>query len=79
VHDHQLKHRELEKDISALEAEERKYASQLPMVKKNEEYQALLHEISSTKAKRSERETDFSCGWKRKRGCRVRAPTSNAR
>lgn len=59
VHEHQLKHRELEKDISALEAEERKYASQLPMVKKNEEYQALLHEISLTKTKRSERETDL--------------------
>jgi uncharacterized protein len=59
VHDHQLKHRELEKDISALEAEERKYASQLPMVKKNEEYQALLHQISLTKTKRSERETDL--------------------
>lgn len=59
VHDHQLKHRELEKDISALEVEERKYASQLPMVKKNEEYQALLHEISLTKTKRSERETDL--------------------
>jgi uncharacterized protein len=59
VHDHQLKHRELEKDISALETEERKYQSQLPMVKKNEEYQALLHEISVTKNKRSERETDL--------------------
>jgi predicted nucleic acid-binding Zn-ribbon protein len=59
LHDHQLKHRELEKDIAALEVEERKYQSQLPMVKKNEEYQALLHEISLTKSKRSERETDL--------------------
>lgn len=59
LHDHQLKHRELEKDITALETEERKYQSQLPMVKKNEEYQALLHQISLTKAKRSERETDL--------------------
>ena len=59
LHDHQLKHRELEKDISALEVEERKYASQLPMVKKNEEYTALLHEISDRKTKRSERETDL--------------------
>jgi len=59
LHDHQLKHRELEKDISALEIEERKYQSQLPLVKKNEEYQALLHEISVVKAKRSERETDL--------------------
>lgn len=59
LHDHQLKHRELEKDIAALEVEERKYQSQLPMVKKNEEYQALLHEISLAKAKRSERETDL--------------------
>lgn len=59
VHDHQVKHRELEKDISALETVERKYQSQLPLVKKNEEYQALLHEIAQTKAKRSERETDL--------------------
>lgn len=59
IHDHQLKHRELEKDISAIEAEERKYQGQLPLVKKNEEYQALLHEIAQAKAKRSERETDL--------------------
>ena len=59
VHAHQMKHRELEKDISALETEERKYQSQLPLVKKNEEYQALLHEIAQTKARRSERETDL--------------------
>lgn len=59
LHDHQLKHRELEKDIAALEVEERKFQSQLPMVKKNEEYQALLHEIALIKGKRSERETDL--------------------
>jgi uncharacterized protein len=59
MHDHQLRHRELEKDITALEAEERKYQGQLPLVKKNEEYQALLHEIAQAKTKRSERETDL--------------------
>jgi predicted nucleic acid-binding Zn-ribbon protein len=57
--DLQLKHRQVEKDIEALQQEERKFQSQLPMVKKNEEYTALLHEISDRKAKRSERETDL--------------------
>jgi len=57
--DPQLKHRQIEKDIDALQQEERKFQSQLPMVKKNEEYTALLHEISDRKTKRSERETDL--------------------
>ena len=55
----QLKHRQIEKDIEALQQEERKFQSQLPMVKKNEEYSALLHEIADRKGKRSERETDL--------------------
>src|SRR6188508_2162319 len=38
--DLQLKHRQIEKDIDALQQEERKFQSQLPMVKKNEEYTA---------------------------------------
>jgi len=59
VLDHQRNHREAEKDIGALEVEERKFAGQLPLVKKNEEYQALLHEIAGRKAKRSERETEL--------------------
>lgn len=57
--DLQLKRRQLEKDIEALVAEERKFQSQLPMVKKNEEYTALLHEISGAKGRRSDRETDL--------------------
>jgi predicted nucleic acid-binding Zn-ribbon protein len=57
--DLQLKHRQIEKDVEALQQEERKFQSQLPMVKKNEEYTALLHEISDRKAKRSARETDL--------------------
>ncbi len=55
----QLRHRQLEKDIEALLAEERKFQSQLPLVKKNEEYSALLHEITGRKAARSDRETDL--------------------
>lgn len=57
--DFQLKRRQIEKDIETLTAEERKYQSQLPLVKKNEEYTALLHEISGAKQKRSDRETDL--------------------
>ena len=55
----QIKRRQMEKDIEALIAEERKFQSQLPMVKKNEEYTALLHEIGGAKRKRSDRETDL--------------------
>jgi len=57
--DFQLKHRQIEKDIEALQQEERKFQGQLPMVKKNEEYTALLHEIADRKNKRSERETEL--------------------
>jgi len=57
--DLQLRHRQIEKDIDALQQEERKFQGQLPMVKKNEEYTALLHEITDRKTRRSERETDL--------------------
>ena len=53
----QLKRRQLEKDVEALVNEERRFQGQLPTVKKNEEYSALLHEIANTRAKRSEVET----------------------
>ena len=49
--------RQLEKDIEVATEQERKFQSQLPAVKKNEEYTALLHEISGAKARRSELET----------------------
>jgi predicted nucleic acid-binding Zn-ribbon protein len=59
VGDLQLRRRQIEKDIETLAAEERKFQSQLPMVKKNEEYTALLHEIAGAKGRRSDRETDL--------------------
>lgn len=59
IADVQKKRREIERDIETLTVDERKFSSQLPMVKKNEEYQALLHEIAATKKKRSDRETDL--------------------
>jgi predicted nucleic acid-binding Zn-ribbon protein len=49
--------RELEQQAEALGEQERKFLGQLPQVKKNEEYQALLHEIADRKNKRSELET----------------------
>ena len=55
--DAQKRRRELEKDIEALAVEERRFSSQLPAVKKNEEYQALLHEIEGVKKRRSDLET----------------------
>jgi hypothetical protein len=60
------RHAELQKQRKALEVEagalndqERKFQSQLPAVKKNEEYTALLHEIEATRQKRSALETDI--------------------
>jgi predicted nucleic acid-binding Zn-ribbon protein len=49
--------RQLEKDIEVAIVEERKFQSQLPAVKKNEEYTALLHEIAGAKSRRSDLET----------------------
>jgi len=57
--DYQIRRRQMEKDIEALAAEERRYQGQLPMVKKNEEYTALLHEIAAAREKRSDRETEL--------------------
>ena len=47
-----------ERDIETATNEERKFQGQLPSVKKNEEYTALLHEIAAAKAKRSQIETE---------------------
>jgi predicted nucleic acid-binding Zn-ribbon protein len=55
----QVKRRQMEKDIEALLVEERKYQGQLPLVKKNEEYSALLHEIAGVKQRSSARETEL--------------------
>jgi predicted nucleic acid-binding Zn-ribbon protein len=54
----QKRRRDRERDIEAASEQERKFQSQLPAVKKNEEYTALLHEISGAKSKRSELETE---------------------
>jgi predicted nucleic acid-binding Zn-ribbon protein len=53
----QVSRRQIEKDIEVLVEQERKFQSQLPAVKKNEEYTALLHEIAATRQKRSDQET----------------------
>ena len=53
----QMKRRETEREIESLTTQERKFQSQLPAVKKNEEYTALLHEIEGVKRKRSDLET----------------------
>ena len=57
--EYQVRRRQMEKDIDALVGEERKFQGQLPLVKKNEEYTALLHEIAGAKQKRSDRETEL--------------------
>jgi len=54
----QLKRREIEREIESFTTQERKFRSQLPAVKKNEEYQALLHEIEGARRKRSDLETE---------------------
>jgi predicted nucleic acid-binding Zn-ribbon protein len=53
----QKQRRELERQADAFTVEEKKFQGQLANVKKNEEYQALLHEIEMVKAKRSDLET----------------------
>lgn len=55
----QKERRELERQAAALGEQERHFQAQLPAVKKNEEYQALLHEIAGTKEKRSALETEI--------------------
>jgi hypothetical protein len=57
--EYQVQRRHMEKDIEVLAAEERKFQGQLPLVKKNEEYTALLHEIAGARQKRSDRETEL--------------------
>ena len=49
---------EREQLIQAAADEERKFKSQLNLVKKNEEYTALLHEIEGVRSKRSDLETE---------------------
>jgi uncharacterized protein len=58
INELQKNRRGREKDIETVTAEERKFQNQLPAIKKNEEYTALLHEIQVVKAKRSEIETE---------------------
>lgn len=48
--------RALEHDIEQLQAQVRKYEQQLPIVKKNEEYQALLHQIDACKREIGQKE-----------------------
>ncbi len=55
----QKQRRELERQAAALGEQERHFQAQLPAVKKNEEYTALLHEIGATKEKRSALETEI--------------------
>ena len=49
--------REIEREIEAVDAQEKKFLGQQGAVKTNHEFQALTHEISAAKAKRSELET----------------------
>ena len=53
----QKQRRELEREAGALVDQERRFQQQLPSIKKNEEYTALLHEIEGVRRKRSEIET----------------------
>lgn len=53
----QKQRRQLEVEAGALTEQERHFQKQLPAIKKNEEYTALLHEIEGVRGKRSEIET----------------------
>lgn len=56
--DQQKRRRDLEREVQALSETETRFQAQLTAVKKNEEYQALLHEIAATKGRRSDLETE---------------------
>lgn len=58
LHELQLRRRQREKDITALQAEEQRFAKQQGLVKTNAEFQALTHEIDGARARRSDAETD---------------------
>jgi hypothetical protein len=53
----QKQRRELEREAGALGDQERRFQQQLPAIKKNEEYAALLREIEGVRLRRSEIET----------------------
>jgi predicted nucleic acid-binding Zn-ribbon protein len=57
--EYQVRRRQMEKHIESLVAEERKFQGQLPLVRKNQEYTALLHEIGGVRQTRSDRETEL--------------------
>jgi len=53
-----LKRSQREKDIVALQAEEKRFAQQQGLVKTNAEFQALTHEIDGARVRRSDVETE---------------------
>ena len=53
-----LRRSQREKDASAIQSEEKRFAQQQGMVKTNAEFQALTHEIEGARARRSEVETE---------------------
>jgi uncharacterized protein len=53
-----LKRSQREKDASAIQSEEKRFAQQQGLVKTNAEFQALTHEIEGARARRSEVETE---------------------
>lgn len=55
----QTRRRDLEREIAGIDAEQRRFEGQLPAVKKNEEYQAMLHQIADLKRRRSDLETEI--------------------
>jgi predicted nucleic acid-binding Zn-ribbon protein len=55
--DLQKTRRDLEREVQSLSETEKRFQGQLQAIKKNEEYQALLHEIAATRGRRSDLET----------------------
>jgi len=53
-----LRRSQREKDASAIQSEEKRFAQQQGLVKTNAEFQALTHEIEGARARRSEVETE---------------------
>ena len=75
----QKERRALEQQVESLDEEERKFKNQLPQVKKNEEYQALLHEIEGTQGKKSDLETKILEKLEEEEGLNAKKPEVQAK
>ena len=66
--------RKLEQEIEAVTTQQRQYESRQPLVKTNDEFRALTHEIDGCKAKRSDLETQVLMRFEDEEGLAKQRP-----